>query len=195
LVTRVKICGLTRLEDVVLAANLGADAVGFVLEATSPRCISVEEAERLASYAGPYCTTVAVYGRTSGRFPQLQAVQAVEFRSIPVAARIQAVRLKQDTTLEQVKAAGEGADAVILDAFSSKGYGGTGERVDWSRAAEIVCELSMPVILAGGLTPENVSEAIAVVQPYAVDVSSGVESAPGVKDAEKLRAFFQAVRG
>ena len=191
--TRVKICGLTRVEDVVLAVELGAEAVGFVLEPTSPRSISLEQAERLAGYAAPYCITVAVYGRTSEPFPRVQAIQAVEFRSRPSCTLVQAVRLREDTTFEEIQGLAEAADAIILDAFSSKGYGGTGEKINWSFAREIVDRLSKPVILAGGLNPVNVAEAILTVQPYAVDVSSGIESSPGVKDPLKMRAFFEAV--
>ncbi len=192
--TRIKICGLTRAQDVASAIDLGADAVGFVLEPTSPRCISIQEAEALAQAAGPYCTTVAVYGRTGDVLPRVQAIQAVRFSARTDKTKILAVRLKTETTVEDVLAAAEHADAVLLDAYSASAYGGTGERVDWHQAADIVQALKVPVILAGGLKPSNIAEAIAIVQPYGVDVSSGIESAPGIKDASMMRAFIQKVR-
>jgi phosphoribosylanthranilate isomerase len=194
MVTRVKICGLTRIEDVELAASLGADALGFVLEPTSPRCISVQTAEALSAYAGPYCTTVAVYGRSQEQEPSLQAVQAVQFRALTQKTAIQAIRLREETTLADIVEASKHADAVLLDAYSSDAFGGTGKSLDWHRAAEIISSLTKPVILAGGLTPDNVAEAIERVRPYAVDVSSGVESSPGVKDPAMVRAFIEAAR-
>ena len=172
-----------------MAVELGADAIGFVLECTSPRHLEASAVNELAKLAGPYCTTVAVYGRTSEPFPRTSAVQAVEFRSAPVRTCIQVIRLGKDAPID----AGN-ADAILLDAYSPDAFGGTGEKVDWERAVEIVRSAKKPVILAGGLNPSNIAEAIALVRPYGVDVSSGIESAPGKKDPSMMRDFIQAVR-
>ncbi len=193
--TRVKICGLCSIEDVVQALDAGADAVGFVLEPSSPRCIELSELDELLQFVGPYATTVAVYGRGPETFPRVSAIQAVEFRALPQGPlRIRAVRLKSETTVAEVLAKTTEAEALLLDAFSPNAYGGTGERVDWERAAEVVHACKKPVILAGGLTPDNVAEAIRTVRPYAVDVSSGVEVGPRVKDRVKVRDFVKAAK-
>ena len=192
MVTRIKICGLTRAEDVELAVMLGVHAVGFVLEPTSPRCISHGAAEELARIAKPYCTAVGVYGKVDGKPPKLPAIQAVEFSRATVSTRIQTVRIGRDTTIEDLVKAASRADAILIDAFSTKGYGGTGKRVDWGFAAEAVQACPKPVILAGGLNPENVGRAIEVVRPYGIDVSSGIEFMPGVKDHHMLRDFVAA---
>jgi phosphoribosylanthranilate isomerase len=193
-VTRIKICGLRRPEDVELAVELGADAVGFVLEPSSPRCLDAQEAEELARLAAPFCTAVAVYGRARGPFPQMQAFQAVAFEDFPPGSRLLAVRMRPDSSVAEIVEQSLGVGALVLDAYSPTAYGGTGKTVDWERAAEVVRACQVPVVLAGGLTAENVAEAIATVRPYAVDVSSGVESEPGIKDHGKVRAFIQAAR-
>jgi phosphoribosylanthranilate isomerase len=193
-VTRIKICGLTQIEDVVQASHLGVDAVGFVLEPTSPRYVSPARAEELAGYLGPYITSVAVYGRTKSPIPNLMAVQALEFRHRPRKIRVQTVRVTPQMTRQELDLIAGSADAILLDAYSPHAYGGTGEKVDWHHAAELIRHLTIPTILAGGLTPDNVADAIQIVRPYAVDVSSGVESAPGIKDPAKMRDFITGVR-
>lgn len=193
---KVKICGLTRREDVEAAIAYGADAVGFVFEPSSPRCLTSEQGLGLATGLPPFVTRVGVSGTTHRDVPYeaLDAVQAFTFTMPHTPRTMQVYRLKPSATVAEVIAAIGPADALVLDAFSSKGLGGTGEKIDWGLAAEIVAESPKPVILAGGLTPDNVAEAIHRVHPYAVDVASGVEISPGVKDPERIRRFIQAAR-
>ncbi|MEP0765546.1 MAG: phosphoribosylanthranilate isomerase [Fimbriimonadia bacterium] len=194
--TRVKICGITRIEDALAAIEMGAHALGFVLEPSSPRYVG-ERGDLLQAIASlpPFVSTVAVYGiRGAGRGDWEEAVsatQAVEGESAKPLLRT--LRLQSEADLARIAEAARHAAALVLDAFHPEQMGGTGQPVDWSLAAQ-VRELSpVPVILAGGLTPENVAEAAYVVRPYAVDVSSGVESEPGLKDHRKIEAFIRAV--
>lgn len=191
--TRVKICGLTRFEDAQCALEAGANALGFVLEPTSPRCLPADSEllVRLSEF-GPYVTRVAVFGPP--RDVDLSRFDAVQ----SLGERVDGKRFVR--VLRVVPGSPLGVDlgdcdAVLLDAFSSQQYGGTGERIDWGWAAEFVASSSTPVVLAGGLNPSNVADAIRIVRPYAVDVASGVESAPGIKDHDLVRAFIQAAMG
>lgn len=193
---RVKICGLTRAEDVDAAIELGADALGFVLEPTSPRYVG-DEHEHLTMRVPPFIDRVAVFGRTRDiSLAGFEAVQAVEWPVMPRVSirRIHALRV-QGLLPTEVPAEWLGADALLLDSYKEGLYGGTGLSMDWGFASSVVRAFPKHVILAGGLTPENVAEAIRIVRPYAVDVSSGVESSPGFKDHGKMRAFVQAARG
>ena len=196
MVVRAKICGLTRHEDVEIAISLGADAVGFVREPTSPRFVKeLSLLRELAQIARPFANTVAVYGICDSS--QTESItdfdQAVEFAHGSEERRITAWRMPSGVRPEAVLEL-PGTGAILLDAFVAGAFGGTGHKVDWDTAAAVVALTSRKVILAGGLTPDNVGEAIRVVRPYAVDVSSGVESAPGIKDHGKVRAFLDAVR-
>lgn len=179
------------------AISLGADAVGFVFEPCSPRCLPSTDDAGLLAGLPPFVTRVGVFGtaHNNAPFELLDAVQAIEFPFPCDLRSIQVVRLGSAITVAEVLARSGSAPALLLDAHSKQGFGGTGEKVDWGLAAEIVAESHIPVILAGGLTPENVAAAVKMVRPYAVDVSSGVESSPGVKDLEKLRRFLEAARG
>lgn len=200
--TRVKVCGLCRVEDVELALGLGAHALGFIFEPSSPRYIGDDrEIIRLPKTFGPYATSVAVYGNLPAVFRhECQVVQFAEGCWREHGTRfVRAIRFREPKTLLEAKNMIEGAlksctgaEALLLDAFDPNAYGGTGKRVDWDLAAELVQSLTVPVILAGGLTPENVGEAIAKVRPYSVDVSSGIESEPRKKDPHKVRDFIQA---
>lgn len=192
--TRVKICGLTSRSDAELAIRFGADALGFILEPTSPRYLAPEQRgwiERLPTFT----MRVAVFGRVPDG-PEVAPFHLVQFveRMAPVrdAKLVRAVRVKPGLSVREVIKLSHNVSALCLDAFVPGAYGGTGHTVDWEFAAEVVAECKVPVILAGGLTPENVGEAIAQVRPYAVDVSSGVEERPRVKDPVKLRDFIQA---
>jgi phosphoribosylanthranilate isomerase len=196
-VTRVKICGLKRRQDAELAIELGADALGFVLEPTSPRCLEefdLRWIEKLPAFP----LKVAVFGCANQAVPRaaFDAIQASVWEVFPMAypRRLHAVRLRPDQRAQDLTQMTINAGALVLDAYREGQFGGTGETIDWEVAAEVVARSEMRVILAGGLTPENVADAIRRVRPYAVDVSSGVESEPGIKDAGKLRAFFEAVR-
>lgn len=210
---RVKICGLTRAEDVEKAVELGADALGFVCEPTSPRYIEPKVAPLLEA-AGPYTMCVGVFGELHTVDPDLfNAVQFAEYsgsssifagvgiRKNPPS--IKAIRVRTDAdpsltlkmTQDWLRQNHVNARALLLDAHHEQQYGGTGLRVEWGFAAAFVQASPLPVVLAGGLTPDNVAEAIEAVRPYAVDVSSGVESSPGAKDHLKMRDFIQAARG
>jgi phosphoribosylanthranilate isomerase len=197
-VTRIKVCGLTRREDAELAAELGASALGFVFEPASPRCLDAEAAglSWIASLP-PYVARVAVYGvsRLHSQAHLFDHVQAVHWEQTPEPWQkaIHAMRIKEGTACSAVENLPEAAVALVLDAFSDKEYGGTGRQIDWGLARSVVEQSQIPVILAGGLNAENVGRAIREVKPYAVDVSSGVESAPGIKDAQLLRAFINNV--
>lgn len=202
--TRVKICGFTRREDVEAAIQLGADAVGFVFEPTSPRFVGPQKSRALLSGLPPLVERVAVFGLFSQRMPfrLIRLVQATDFSlSFRPERRIQALRVQPGTSAREVMSitqdliADSGCEALLLDGYTTRALGGAGEKIDWAVAAEVVAAFAKPVILAGGLTPENVAEAIKLVRPYAVDVSSGVESKPGIKDYEKMRHFIEAAKG
>jgi phosphoribosylanthranilate isomerase len=200
---RVKICGLRRFEDADLAVTLGADAVGFVFWPRSPRAVTVAEARAITHALPPFITRVGVFVDAS---PDEVAV-------VVERAGLDAVQLHGGERLEAygavrarlLKVAGLESDAAtdavlawprdvmpLVDAIDHERKGGTGQVADWSRAARVA--RGRRIVLAGGLTSENVAEAVRTVRPWGVDVSSGVESAPGVKSAERLRAFFAAVR-
>jgi phosphoribosylanthranilate isomerase len=202
-VTFAKVCGLTAPEHVRAAA--AAHAVGFVVDSPrSHRDISLETAADLARLAAPFQTVVAV---TAAREPDALARIVHVVQPHALQAPLQA----GTSTFEGLRKAfpalrlfgacrpGEAAlapavlDALVLDATDPEGYGGSGRTTDWNEARKVRDVRRVPVILAGGLTPENVGEAIRAVRPYAVDVSSGVET-ERVKDAEKIRAFLDAVR-
>ncbi|KXK20151.1 MAG: phosphoribosylanthranilate isomerase [Fimbriimonadaceae bacterium] len=198
--TRVKICGLKRREDVECAVEAGADALGFVFEPTSPRFVGDEGPQPwLAEFELP---KVAVLGPARPiynleRFAWAQVIGPAH-PSWPTGFRRAAV-LRLGPTLDLESALDsldlDGAFAIHLDAHRNSEYGGTGETIDWDLAAEIVARIPKPVILAGGLTPENVARAIERVRPWMVDVSSGVEDVPGVKSPSKVRAFVAAAKG
>ncbi len=197
MVTRVKICGMTRVQDVEAAAALGAYAVGFVFEPSSSRYVGTRvDLEELVGAVPPMVEAVAVFAsfHSNERLPaRIGAVQAFDAPVGLPQKRILAFR-QRDLTVEGVVAAAHGADAVLLDAYDPAAYGGTGKTVDLGFAAELRQALPIPMVLAGGLTPQNVAEAVKRVRPFAVDVSSGVELEPGVKDAEKMRSFLDAAR-
>ncbi len=194
--TRLKICGLTNADDAWAAVEAGAHAVGFVLEPSSPRAIAQAQAEQIAEQLPAYVTTVAVFGPMPNDFSSrvFDAVQATQGLNQPHRRAIRAIRLGGGLALDQALEAAEGWPTVLLDAYSSQGYGGTGETVDWGLAREFRLQTRARVILAGGLTPDNVEEVIRVVQPYAVDVSSGIEQSVGRKNHESLQSFAEAVR-
>jgi len=203
---RVKICGFTRREDAEYAIEAGADSLGFVYEPASPRYIGDDE-EKLAvpHKLAPYAQCVAVYGDYQNGWKGYTGCNVIQYADgdpwpnpLPY---VLACRLGPTDEAEafvkavEVKSGEhEGVKGVLLDAFDPQRYGGTGTTVDWDMAAEIVRMLRLPVILAGGLTPDNVAEAIRKVQPYAVDVSSGVELSAGVKDSYKVRDFIAAAK-
>jgi phosphoribosylanthranilate isomerase len=196
-VTLVKICGLVRPQDAELAVDLGADALGFVHEPNSPRYIGDDDLKWIERLP-PFVIKVAVFGRVTRNVPQavFDLVQGAEWDVLPFAypKRLHVLRLRPEQRANDLVNQTVNASAIVLDAFREGQYGGTGHVVDWDVAAEIVQRAERPVILAGGLSPDNVAKAIERVRPYAVDVSSGIETSPGVKDLGKLRAFIQAAK-
>ena len=201
--TRVKVCGVTKPEDAELAVSLGATAVGMIFWAGSPRCVDVERARQIVSVLPAFVTAVGVF--VDQPVESVAAVaDAVGLGTIqlhghedanayaPLNRRlIKSVAVRDDSAEREAAAVAPRA-TVLLDAHDPVRRGGTGRRIDWTFAASIA--RVRPIILSGGLTPETVDAAVRAVGPYAVDVSSGVESAPGRKDPTKLRAFFAALR-
>jgi len=201
--TKIKICGITAADAVCAAADAGADAVGLVFYPPSPRFVSTEHATALARAAPPFVHRVGVFVNPEAE--QVRAVLAavaldfLQFHGDEPAgfcggfgrAYIKAVRLRDSDSLTAAEKHHPAAAALLVDAGDDDAPGGTGRNADWSLLPKA---RRLPLILAGGLRADNVAAAVRTVAPYAVDVSSGVESAPGVKDAEKIRAFAGALR-
>jgi phosphoribosylanthranilate isomerase len=196
----VKICGVKRLEDVEAALEHGADALGFVFDPRSPRFVG-ENAEivKELTAAAPYqAKTVAVFGKYREGLDQFaDLAQAHDYEVLPRAGAVPVVRPVPDVTAEQLveRARRFNPVALAIDAYSPTASGGTGIRVDVEFALRVKELSPWPIVLAGGLKPENVAEAVRQVRPYAVDVSSGVESAPGVKDHERIERFVDEAKG
>jgi phosphoribosylanthranilate isomerase len=196
--TFVKFCGMTREEDVEAAVALGVDAVGFVVWPESPRAVTMERLTALAAHVPATVRPVAVFVRpvqaeveraVDAGVHTVQLHGMTEVPSWPVAADIwMAGSLAGDSVVPVV------ADKylLVLDAHDPQRHGGTGRTIDWARAAAIAAR--RPVLLAGGLTPANVLEAVRVVRPFGVDVASGIEARPGVKDTAAMRDFIARVR-
>jgi len=198
---RIKICGMTRAEDVREAVRLGADAIGFVLWERSPRCIGVDEAARIASAIPPFVTRVGVFvdatpDDVAGAVREigLDAVQLHGDETVEPYRHVGARLIKAvapATSQDVVEAIALPADVgVLVDARDEERRGGTGQVANWAFAAEIA--QSRPVILAGGISAQNVASAMAAVRPWALDISSGVEESPGIKSHPRLREFFFA---
>jgi phosphoribosylanthranilate isomerase len=200
-VIRVKICGITTVEDALLAVDLGASAIGLVFWPSSPRRVGIERAQDIVAALPPLVGAIGVFvnqveeAAHVAREVGLGTVQfhgdedPESYTAFPIRV-IKAVAVR-DATACRAAAALPAETTVLLDAHDPIRRGGTGLPIDWSIAAHIARERR--VILSGGLNAANVAEGIAAVKPYAVDVSSGVESAPGRKDPAKLAAFFEAV--
>jgi phosphoribosylanthranilate isomerase len=196
---RVKICGITRLQDLHAACEAGADALGFVFYEKSPRHVSIANAASLLRELPPFVQSVGLFVNAGPAFIEsvLQAVplDLLQFHGDETPADcarfgrpyIKAVRVNRDTDLLKCAADFDTARGLLLDAWVAGVPGGTGERFDWSL---IPPDLPKPVILSGGLTPDNVAEAVQRVRPWAVDVSSGVEVSKGVKDAHLIAQFI-----
>lgn len=211
--TRIKICGLTRTEDVRAAVAEGADALGFVFYPKSPRYVTPAQAAALMSEAPPFVSTVALFvnaGTDTVRavaavapFSQLQfhgdetAEECAEAAAAVGRPFIRVFRVKPDTSAadlleyeNQYRSASPLFSGLLLDTYVDA-YGGTGKAFDWSLIPK---ELAPRVVLSGGLSVQNATDALVRVRPYAVDISSGVEQAKGIKDARKIAAFVAAVR-
>ena len=196
---RVKICGITNVEDALLAAELGADALGVIAVPETPRYVSAIIVAQIRAVLPPFLPLVVVAKnaqQAQGYEKSADAFQLYDGPLIPGARCVRVVRVRDASSLAAVaQAAAELVSAVHLDAYHEKALGGAGVAFDWSLAVAAKASLQgKPLILAGGLTPENVAEAIALVQPYAVDISSGVEAFPGKKDPQKLRDFIAAAK-
>ena len=201
--TRIKICGITREQDVLTVASNGADALGLVFYEKSPRHVSLQQAEQLARTVPPFVTVVGLFVNPSVDYVrevlatvplavlQFHGEEAPEFCAQFGKPYLKAIRVKAGVNLVECAARYAGAQGLLLDAFVEGTQGGTGESFDWSL---IPHDLPLPVILSGGLHAGNVAEAIRRVRPYAVDVSSGVEAAKGIKDAAKIAAFIKEVK-
>jgi phosphoribosylanthranilate isomerase len=194
---RVKICGLCRRSDAELAIDCGADALGFVLEPSSPRNVG-DRLDWIGSLPA-FPARVGVFGvyRQLVHRGLFDAVQAVEWETFndPSPRRIHVLRVRAGQRADDLSDITVNCSMVVLDAHHEGAYGGTGSKIDWDVAAEFVQRCPKPVVLAGGLTPDNVADAVRRVRPYAVDVSSGVEAQIGAKDALKVRDFIAAAKG
>ncbi len=201
---RVKVCGITNIEDASKAVELGADALGFIF-APSPRRIRPEVARAIIAALPPFVISVGVFVDEEpaiideiARFCGLGLVQLHGDESPTVCAElmprtVKAFRIKDDHALGRVKPYLGHVKALLFDTYSEKMRGGTGRTFDWS-VAVAGKKLRVPLILSGGLSPSNIAEAITIVRPYAVDVSSGIEERPGKKDHRLMRALLEAVR-
>jgi phosphoribosylanthranilate isomerase len=200
--TRIKICGITRVEDARVAVAAGADAVGLVFYAPSPRNVGLDAARAIIAAIPPFVTVVGLFvdpaqeqvesvlRRCSLGLLQFHGDEAPGFCGGFRLPYIKAARVRADADLVQYLTPYHAAQGWLLDAYHDRLYGGTGETFDWKL---IPRDLDRPVILSGGLTPENVGAAVRQVRPWAVDVSSGVEAAKGIKDAAKIAAFIAGV--
>ena len=203
MVTAVKICGITRRDDALAAARLGAHAVGLVFCARSPRNVSIAAAQEIVAALPPFVMAVGLFVDAAVR--EIEAVlnevrlDLLQFHGDETAAYcarfgvpfIKAARVRAGLDLIQYARDYGAARGLLLDAFVDGTHGGTGTAFDWSL---IPPDLSLPIVLSGGLNPANVSDAIRRVSPWAVDVSSGVEASPGIKDPQKIAAFMKEVR-
>ncbi len=201
--TRIKICGITRIEDALAAARLGAHAIGLVFYAGSPRCIAIPQAQEIVQSLPPFVTPVALFvnptsaevRRVLSAIPlgllQFHGDEDEAFCSQFAFPYIKAIRVGADTDLVQCAVDFRSAKALLLDTQVAGSFGGTGKTFDWRL---IPASVDLPIILSGGLNSQNVAQALNSVKPWAVDVSSGVESAKGIKDARKIAAFIHEVR-
>jgi phosphoribosylanthranilate isomerase len=201
--SRVKICGITSVADALSAVEAGCDAIGLVFHEPSPRNVSIAQARKIVSSLPPFVSAVGLF--VDAAEPEIRHVLAhvhldlLQFHGeeTPEACGryevpyIKAVRVRLGTNLLQYAANYGEARGLLLDAYKEGIAGGTGEVFDWGLIPD---ELPKPVILAGGLNPDNVADAIRRVRPYAVDVSGGVEKSKGIKDAAKIAAFMQGVQ-
>ena len=200
--TRIKICGITRAEDARVAVESGADAIGLVFYPPSPRNVSPDQARAIISAIPPFVTVVGLFvdpaadqveaalRACSINLLQFHGDEAPEFCGSFGLPYIKAARVRADADLVQYLSPFSAAQGWLLDAYHDRLYGGTGASFDWNLIPQ---GLARPVILSGGLTPENVGAAVRQVRPWAVDVSSGVEATKGIKDAAKIAAFIAGV--
>ncbi len=202
--TRVKICGITRIEDALAVAESGADSIGLVFYEKSPRNVSIDQAKAIVDALPPFVTVTALFLDAERVFVE-QVIEKVGINLLQFHGKerhedclgfnlpfIKAIGMRDRIDTSALATEYPLASGFLLDSHGSGEAGGTGEAFDWSLATKT---LGKPLILAGGLRPENVAEAIRTVRPWAVDLSSGVESAPGIKDRDKIFALMNEVMG
>lgn len=199
--TRVKICGITRVEDALQAAQSGADALGLVFYAKSPRAVEIEQARTIVQAVPAFVTTVALFvdpsrsyveeviERTSIDLLQFHGDEPETFCSSFSRPYIKALRMQPGVCISQLANTYQSAQGILLDAWVDGVPGGTGQTFNW----EAIPALNQPLILAGGLNSANAQQAIQSVRPWALDVSGGVEASKGIKSKEKIQDFMQAV--
>ena len=201
--TRIKICGFTRPDDAREAARLGVDAIGLVFYAPSPRAVEVTQARAIVAALPPFVTSVGLF--VDAPADEVRAVleavplDLLQFHGDEPPAYcaqfgrpwLKAIRMREGVDLYREAERYREAAGLLLDAYRPGTPGGTGEAFEWERVPR---DLDLPVVLAGGLDPDNVAQAIATVRPWAVDLSGGVESAKGIKDAARMAALVAAVR-
>lgn len=197
---RVKICGITSTADAEAAVAAGADAIGLVFFAKSPRAVTVEQAAAIARKVGPFVTVVGLFVDADSEFVtnvlnhvplhvlQFHGDESESYCQQFQRPYLKALRMKDDLDVSTAMAKFSSAVGILLDAYRPGVPGGTGETFDWQR---VPAQSSVPVVLAGGLNPENVATAVESTQVYGVDVSGGVETSPGKKDTEKMMAFVR----
>jgi len=202
--TRVKICGITNCDDAQLACQSGADAIGLVFYAPSPRYVSIEQAVEVIASLPPFVTSVALFVNAEPMYIeqvlaqvaidvlQFHGDESAEFCASFKRPYLKAIRMKEGLDLYAVQNDYADAQGLLLDTYKKGVPGGTGEAFNWEKVPQ---DLYLPVILAGGLVPENIARAINQVNPYGVDVSGGVEASRGKKDPDKIIRFMAAVRG
>jgi len=201
--TRIKICGITRIEDARAVVDSGADAIGLVFYPRSPRAVSIAQAAKIAAAVAPFVTLVGLFVNADAEHVREVLRQVplglLQFHGDETEQQcqqfdrpyIKAIRMRPEVNRDSLSSAYPSAQALLLDAYTPGTYGGTGEQFSWQR---IPADLGRPVILAGGLHVGNVANAIARVHPYAVDVSGGVEADKGIKDAAQVHAFVKAAQ-
>lgn len=204
--TRVKICGFTRVDDALCAAHLGVDAIGLVFYEPSPRHVSLEQAKAIVEMLPPFVTVVGLFVNAQQSnvnqildqlaldLLQFHGDEDQDFCSSFRLPYIKAVRVQQSSDIIQAAQQFSNAQGLLLDAWHPDVQGGTGLQFDWSILAhDLTQDMTLPLILAGGLNADNIYDAITATQPYAVDVSSGVESSKGVKDSLRMTDFLKEV--
>lgn len=200
---RVKICGITSAADAKTAVAAGADAIGLVFYTQSPRAVSIEQARNIAASVGPFVTVVGLFVDADEAFVrevlanvglhvlQFHGNESREFCEQFERPYMKAIRMRPELDLTQLINDYASATAILLDAYRKGVPGGTGETFDWQR---VPAQSPLPIVLAGGLSPENIASAIQATQVYGVDVSGGVESSPGKKDSQKVKQFIDNAR-
>lgn len=202
--TRVKICGLTSVEDALVAVNYGVDAIGLVFYEPSPRYVEIDQACSIAKSMPAFVTKTALFVNPDKNYVeqvlaevdidllQFHGDEDAEFCQQFSKPYIKAVRMQETTDLEFLANEFKASSGLLLDAYVPGVPGGTGEKFSWEWIPE---SLNLPVILAGGLTADNVKQAIHTAKPWAVDVSGGVEASKGIKSEQKIKQFMQEVAG